>query len=123
QVLEPFTSATSRFFSKESMADFIVSNPPYLASGSEMDSDVFDHEPHGALLAPTGDPLYFYRSIVEGAEAYLKPDGAIFFECPHERIDAIAGLFSKNWKISIYQDLTHRSRVIRAEWKGVGVLN
>lgn len=103
--------------------DFIVSNPPYLASKSEVDEDVLNHEPGTALFAPEGDPLYFYRKIVEGAEAFLRPNGFLFFECPHERIDGIARLFGKDWRIEQFKDLTGRPRVIRAEWRGVSVLN
>lgn len=103
--------------------DFIVSNPPYLASKAEIDSDVLNHEPSAALFAPEGDPLFFYRRIIEGAEAYLRPNGFLFFECPHERIDAIERLFSQDWRVEQFRDLTGRPRVIRAEWRGTIVLN
>lgn len=103
--------------------DFIVSNPPYLSSKEEVDTDVANHEPRTALFAPEGDPLYFYRKIVEGAEAFLRPHGFLFFECPHERIDPIARLFGKDWRVDQFKDLTDRPRVIRAEWKGISVLN
>ncbi len=104
-------------------ADFIISNPPYLASPAEADDDVLQHEPKSALFAPEGDPLYFYRKIIEGAEAYLRPSGYVFLECPHERIDRIGSLFGANWKVDGYRDLTDRPRVLRAEWKGISVLN
>jgi release factor glutamine methyltransferase len=108
---------------KAGRADFIVSNPPYLAEPSEVDPDVLAHEPKSALFAPDGDPLYFYRKILEGAEAYLKPSGYVFFECPHERIDRIGTLFGPDWKVDGYRDLNERPRVLRAEWKGISVLN
>lgn len=104
-------------------ADFIISNPPYLASAAEADEDVLQHEPKSALFAPEGDPLYFYRKIIEGAEAYLRPSGYVFLECPHERIDRIGSLFGPSWKVDGYRDLTERPRVLRAEWKGISVLN
>jgi release factor glutamine methyltransferase len=103
--------------------DFIVSNPPYLASSSEVDTDVLNHEPKAALFAPEGDPLFFYRRIVQGAEGYLRPGGFLFFECPHERIDAIGRLFSKDWRVEQFRDLTGRPRIIRAEWRGVAIFN
>ena len=104
-------------------ADFIVSNPPYLLGASEVDSDVLNHEPKGALFAPAEDPLYFYRKILDGAEAFLKPSGYVFFECPHERIDRIGALFGSDWKVDGYRDLNDRPRVLRGEWKGISVLN
>lgn len=104
-------------------ADFIVSNPPYLADASEVDADVLNHEPRAALFAPEGDPLYFYRKILEGAEAFLIPSGYVFFECPHERIDRVGALFGPDWKVDGFRDLNDRPRVLRAEWKGISVLN
>lgn len=104
-------------------SDFIISNPPYLASKTEADSDVLNYEPASALFAPSGDPLYFYRKIVEEAEMFLRPHGFVFFECPHERIERIAILFGADWNVEIFKDLTDRKRVIRAEWKGISILN
>ncbi len=108
---------------RDGRADFIVSNPPYLADDSEADAEVLAHEPRSALFAPPGDPLYFYRKLIEGAEAFLKPSGYVFLECPHERIERIGGLFGPDWKVDGFRDLTERPRVLRAEWKGISVLN
>lgn len=119
-VFEPLETAA---WLKGGRADFIVSNPPYLASAEEVDADVANHEPKAALFAPEGDPLYFYRKILEGAEAFLKPSGYVFFECPHERIDRIGALFGADWKVDGYRDLNDRPRVLRAEWKGATLLN
>ncbi len=119
-VYEPFEDAS---WLRAGRADFIVSNPPYLVEASEVDTDVLQHEPKAALFAPAGDPLYFYRKILEGAEAFLKPSGYVFFECPHERIDRIGALFGPDWKVEGYRDLNERPRVLRAEWKGISVLN
>jgi release factor glutamine methyltransferase len=120
EVFEPLDTAE---WLRSGRADFIVSNPPYLAEVSEAETEVVKHEPRSALFAPDGDPLYFYRKIVEGAEAFLKPSGYVFFECPHERIDRIGALFGPDWKVDGFKDLNDRPRVIRAEWKGISVLN
>lgn len=119
-VFEPLEEAT---WLRGGRADFIVSNPPYLVDATEADADVANHEPRAALFAPEGDPFYFYRKIVEGAEAFLKPGGYVFFECPHERIDRIGALFGSHWKVDGFRDLNERPRVLRAEWKGISVLN
>ena len=124
EIFDPFERETDRLTrSVKIPVDFIVSNPPYLAERNEADSDVLNHEPGTALFAPEGDPLYFYRKIVEGAEAYLRPHGYLFFECPHERIEKISHLFRADWRVELFKDLTGRPRVIRAEWKGISVLN
>jgi release factor glutamine methyltransferase len=119
-IFEPFEEAP---WLRSGRADFIVSNPPYLAEPGEAEAEVLNHEPKAALFAPEGDPLYFYRRILEGAEAFLKPSGYVFFECPHERIDRIGALFGSDWKVEGYRDLNDRPRVLRAEWKGISVLN
>jgi release factor glutamine methyltransferase len=120
EVFEPLEDAP---WLRGGRADFIVSNPPYLLDATEVDAEVLNHEPKLALFAPAGDPLYFYRKILEGAEAFLKPSGYVFFECPHERIDRIGTLFGPDWKVEGFRDLNERPRVLRAEWKGISVLN
>jgi release factor glutamine methyltransferase len=102
---------------------FIISNPPYLASRSEVDNDVMNHEPHIALFAPENDPLYFYREIAEHADEFLEPGGMVFLECPHERIDAIDRLFGDGWKTHKYRDLTGRERVLTASYLARPALN
>jgi len=108
-VLEPFLT-------RGPLADFIVSNPPYLVGETEVDPDVLKYEPKAALLAPEEDPLYFYRHVVELAPMILKEKGVIFFECAHERIQDVADLFDSEWTVDTIQDLNGRDRVLRAEW-------
>ncbi len=45
--------------------DMIVSNPPYICDSErkDMERNVLEHEPHGALFVPDNDPLLFYRAI------------------------------------------------------------
>jgi release factor glutamine methyltransferase len=100
QVLEPLSGLA---------ADFLISNPPYLAERSELDEEVLRHEPHTALFAPEGDPLYFYRKIAETKVPRT------FLELPHERADAIRELLiSHGWKAELHPDLTGRNRILRA---------
>ena len=62
--------------------DIIVSNPPYVCESekSEMRANVLDYEPSSALFVSDGDPLVFYRKILEFAQKALKPDGEVWFE-------------------------------------------
>jgi release factor glutamine methyltransferase len=100
QVLEPFG---------ERGADFLISNPPYLADPNEVDEDVIAHEPHTALFAPPRDPLYFYREIADVRVS------RVFLELPHERAEEIRKLFvEKGWRAELHQDLTARDRVLSA---------
>lgn len=110
---------------KAQSLDFVISNPPYLVlpgSGaftlegefkSEVEKEVLQHEPHEALFAPAGDPLFFYREIASGAADYLKPGGVIFVEIPHERSKEIESLFARKYTtVKIEKDLNGRDRVL-----------
>jgi release factor glutamine methyltransferase len=96
-------------------ADFILSNPPYIAAESEVDADVLLHEPHEALFAPEGEPLFFYKNIVDHGQEYLKPKGFVFLEIPHERSQLILKQFlDQGWFAKTVLDLTGRDRVLIA---------
>ncbi len=118
EVLEAFEKKAVRTeFSAAliSPADFILSNPPYLAKESEVDTDVLLFEPHEALFAPEGDPLYFYRNIINRGREFLKPSGFVFVELPHERAQLILQAFlEKGWFAKTLPDLTGRDRVLVA---------
>jgi release factor glutamine methyltransferase len=63
----------------------VVSNPPYVPPDDPLPASVKDFEPHTALFTPAGDPLYYYRQIVEKTRAHR-----FWFEV-HERFaDAVA---------------------------------
>ncbi len=110
-VLSPFETIISH-----PMADFLISNPPYLVSTDEVEAQVLSFEPHEALFAPVSDPLYFYRSIAEQAHLFIKRDGFVFLEMPHERASEIIKLFSKpKWDAKILPDLNGRDRVLVAK--------
>lgn len=62
--------------------DLMVSNPPYVRISEKewMEKNVLDHEPHTALFVEDGDPLIFYRKIVDLAEGHLNKNGKLYFE-------------------------------------------
>lgn len=98
QVLEPLAGIR---------ADFLISNPPYLAAKSEVDDEVLQHEPHTALFAPASDPLFFYRKLAEATVS------RVFLELPHERAEEIRELFGKkSWSTELHKDLTGRDRIL-----------
>jgi len=83
-------------------ADFLISNPPYLAEVSEANADVAKQEPHAALFAPPGDPLFFYREIAAALPQAVRTGGWCFLEVPHERSQEIAKLFHS---VSSHQEM------------------
>lgn len=101
------------------LADFVISNPPYLMDKAEATIEVDQQEPALALYAPEGDALYFYREIAEGARSRLTPSGLVLVEIPHERSAAIRSVFEANaWQVDLKPDLTGRPRVLIARSSG-----
>ncbi len=95
------------------MADFVISNPPYLTEDDSVDSEVRAYEPAIALFAPPSDPLFFYREVALNAARFLRKEGWVFMEVPHERGQEICRLFNANgWASEVLTDLTGRDRVL-----------
>lgn len=77
-----FTSPSS-FVYKLPPLDIVISNPPYVMESEkkEMATQVLDHEPHTALFAPDGDPLFFYKAILRLLpHLSLRPGARLYLE-------------------------------------------
>lgn len=95
--------------------DLIVSNPPYVANGSEVEAVVVDNEPHSALFAGE-DGLDSIRQVIAGARDWLKPDGHLIVEMAPEQAPMVAQL-SKTagfGTVSFGTDLAERLRWFHA---------
>jgi release factor glutamine methyltransferase len=70
--------------------DLIVCNPPYVSSSEfeKLDRNVKDYEPKAALSGGMNG-LDIYCRIVEKAEKFLKPDGAIMLEIGYRQGQAV----------------------------------
>lgn len=102
----------------------IVSNPPYIPSAviEELEPEVRDHEPRGALDG-TADGLYFYRILAEECAKHLTPGGHVYFEIGYDQGAAVKELldihgFKDTREI---QDLTGKDRVVCGTWQIAGV--
>jgi release factor glutamine methyltransferase len=95
--------------------DLIVSNPPYTIL-SEVQPNVFAHEPHLALEGgPDGADLY--RRLFADAPAKLRPGGALLCEIGSwqgEIVSALASAAFPDAEVRIFQDLAGRDRVVQA---------
>lgn len=98
--------------------DFILSNPPYIASQemAHLMPDVRDYEPRAALEGGP-DGLVCYRRIVPEAYDHLKPEGRLILEVGDDQADAVEKIIQTHGgydEIEIIQDLSGRGRVVSA---------
>jgi release factor glutamine methyltransferase len=79
----------------EPFADFIISNPPYVAEHemSTLHREVRDWEPHVALT-DQGDGLSFYRRLLQDAPPRLRAGGYFICEMGYTQAEAITGMLA-----------------------------
>lgn len=107
---------------REERFDAVVSNPPYVTDEAmeELPAEVADHEPRRAL-AGGPDGLEIVREIVDGADAYLRPGGALFLEIGAEQGEAVRAMLEEKGvyeDVEVSRDLAGRDRFVKAELPG-----
>ena len=111
-------------FPETEQFDVIVSNPPYIPSAviEELEPEVRDHEPRGALDG-TADGLYFYRILAEECAKHLTPGGHVYFETGYDQGAAVKELLDNHGfkDTRVIQDLTGKDRVVCGTWQTTGV--
>lgn len=93
--------------------DVIVSNPPYVAAGSDdLDASVRDWEPHDALFAGD-DGLDDYRRIITAAGKWLNPGGCLVLEIGADQGAEVRELMETAGfaDLTIEQDLAGHDRI------------
>lgn len=91
--------------------DLIVSNPPYIPFGTELQKEV-RNEPETALFAEDNG-LYYYRRITEAAPKYLNDGGYLIFELGIGESEDVCSMMEKDFHdILILKDLAGIDRVI-----------
>ncbi len=99
--------------------DLIVSNPPYIPhkEKSLMPEHVLGYEPGLALFVEDDDPLIFYKAVTDFAEAHLRANGWLFFECnEYNAVEVLAYIQQQGFQEAvIQQDLMGKDRMIRAQ--------
>ena len=103
--------------------DLILANPPYIECDAELDPDVREHEPAGALFAGP-DGLDDYRVLVPQLPALLAPAGVAVVEIGHRQAEAVSAIARKaGLAADLRRDLAGRPRALvmrREREEGVG---
>jgi len=96
--------------------DVIVSNPPYVEAGSDLDASVVDWEPAGALFGGP-DGLDDIRTIVRDSHDRLVPGGWLVLEIGAGQGAAVRDLLLGRGfdAVEIRQDLAERDRIAIAQ--------
>ena len=92
----------------------IVTNPPYVADGSDqVEQAVVEHEPAEALFAGP-DGLDALRVIIDGAPRHLVPGGWLVVEIGADQGRAVEALFAASGfrQVAVRRDLAGRDRVV-----------
>ena len=99
--------------------DFIVSNPPYIASDdkSYMSQETILYEPQDALFA-NDNGLRNYDKIISKATNFLKHEGKLFLEIGFNQSEAVVNILKKYQftEITTLKDLSGHDRIIKATY-------
>ena len=98
--------------------DLIISNPPYIPIGTELQKEV-TFEPEIALYTSESTGCEFYKNIIEQGKKYLNENGYLVFELGINQSDTVKSYFIENnyTDIKIEKDLNGIDRVISAKLK------
>jgi len=94
--------------------DVIVSNPPYIKTGEEIEKIVEKNEPHLALYAGE-DGLLFYKKILKKINKNLKDKFIVAFEIGSDEKENVINLINKYMKdvtIIPKKDMSEKDRMI-----------
>jgi methylase of polypeptide subunit release factors len=71
------------------------------AGSQPVDREVVLSEPREAVFAPPGDPLYFYREMLDRSVSFLAPAGTLVFEVgvdQHADVEVLAR--DRGWRLA-----------------------
>ena len=91
--------------------DMIISNPPYIPFGTELEPELA-HEPSIALFAEENG-LQLYRKIVQEAPNYLNSDGWLIFELGIGESESVKAFMNEYFEdVKVEKDIEGIDRII-----------
>lgn len=102
--------------SLEGTVDLVVTNPPYIPEGADLDPEVIDHDPHTALFGGA-DGLSVIRPMVSNIARWLKIGGAVAVEHDDTHGPEVAELFTRRrvfGEVEEHTDLAGKPRFVVA---------
>ena len=92
--------------------DLILANPPYIATGTRLSTDVADFEPHQALFAGN-QGLDDYRILIPALDKLLSPSGTALIEIGFDQANSVGAIAEElSYHVELKQDLSGNDRMI-----------
>ncbi len=116
EVLEADVTVPSLLADRDGTVDLLVSNPPYIPDGAELDPEVIDHDPAAALFGGP-DGMSVIVPIIALAARLLRPGGALGIEHDDTTADQVVAALERDGTfggITARSDLTGRPRFVTA---------
>ncbi|WP_418003064.1 peptide chain release factor N(5)-glutamine methyltransferase [Mycobacterium sp. PDNC021] len=116
EVLEADVTVPSLLADREGTVDLLVSNPPYIPDGAELDPEVIDHDPAAALFGGP-DGMSVIVPIIALAARLLRPGGKLGIEHDDTTADQVVAALDRDGTfgdITARRDLTGRPRFVTA---------
>ena len=100
----------------DGQVDVVVSNPPYVPVGTEVDRET-EQDPQLALWGGA-DGLDVIRQVEVAARRLLKPGGLVVVEHDVTQGESAPAVFAGWSEVADHRDLTQRDRYLTARWSG-----
>lgn len=116
EVLEGDVTVPSLLSDRTGTVDLLVSNPPYIPDGADLDPEVIDHDPAGALFGGP-DGMSVIVPIIALAARLLRPGGKLGIEHDDTTADQVVAALDRDGTfgdITARRDLTGRPRFVTA---------
>lgn len=116
ELLAADVTVPSLLADRNGTVDLLVSNPPYIPEGAELDPEVIDHDPAAALFGGP-DGMSVIVPIIALAARLLRPGGALGIEHDDTTADQVVAALERDGTfgdITARRDLTGRPRFVTA---------